>query len=146
MKYDPLRHYLLQQKRGRLPMTFQEVESIIGAPLPASARRHRPWWANDANGHAHAHAWLEAGYHTEQVDMEGEKLVFARVPDSMERGMAESNAAYKAQDAIAQHPMIGAMKGLLWIDPTLDLTKPALDPDEWEGLVNAKYGKDERRT
>ena len=124
-------------------MTFQQVESVIGGPLPASARRHRPWWANDATGHAHAQAWLEAGYRTEQVDMEGEKLVFVRAPESMEgKGMAESSAAYKPQDANVQHPMIGALKGLLWIDPTLDLTKPALDPDEWEGLLNAKYGKD----
>jgi hypothetical protein len=58
--------------------------------------------------------------------------------------MAESHAAYTVQDAHAQHPMIGALKGLLWIDPSLDLTKPALDPDEWEGLLNEKYGKDER--
>src|SRR5262245_29455830 len=139
MKYHPLRHYLLQQTRNRVPMTFREVESIIGGPLPASARRHRPWWANDATGHAHAHAWLEAGYRTEQVDMKGEELVFVRTADSTERGMADSNSACNAQEGIAQHPMIGAMKGLLWIDPTLDLTKPALDPDEWEALLNAKY-------
>ena len=127
-------------------MTFRQVESVIGGLLPASARRHRPWWANDATGHAHAKAWLEAGYRTEQVDMEGEKLVFVRAPDSTERGMAESGAAYKPQDANVQHPMIGALKGLLWVDPALDLTKPALDPDEWEGLLSEKYGTDERGT
>ena len=146
MKYDPLRHYLCQQMGSRVPMTFQQVESVIGGRLPASARRHRPWWANDATGHAHASAWLGAGYRTEQVDMEGERLVFVRAPDVMEKGMAERSAAYKPQDASAQHPMIGALKGLLWIDPTLDLTKPALDPDEWERVLNAKYGKDERGT
>jgi hypothetical protein len=48
------------------------------------------------------------------------------------------------QDANAQHPMIGALKGLLWIDPSLDLTKPALDPDEWERVLSEKYGKGER--
>ena len=146
MKYDPLRHYLRQQTRNRVPMTFQQVESVIGGPLPASARRHRPWWANDATGHAHASAWLGAGYRTEQVDMEGETLVFVRTPDFTEKGMAESNTTYKPHDAVAQHPMIGALKGLLWIDPTLDLTKPALDPDEWERILNEKYGKDERGT
>jgi hypothetical protein len=130
-------------------MTFQQVESIIGGPLPASARRHRPWWANDATGHAHANAWLRAGYRTEQVDMEGEKLVFVRAADTreadvMQKGMAESQAAYTPQDASAQHPMIGAMKGLLWIDPALDLTKPALDPDEWERVLDEKYGKGQR--
>src|SRR5262245_51307135 len=133
MKYDPLHDYLRQQTRSRVPMTFQQVESVIGGALPASARRHRPWWANDATGHAHASAWLAAGFRTEQVDMEGEKLVFVRVRELRERGMAESDAAYHAEDTDAQHPMIGALKGLLWIDPALDLTKPALDPDEWEG-------------
>jgi hypothetical protein len=147
MKYDPLRIHLLQQTQGRVPMTFRQVESVIGRALPASARRHRPWWANDATGHAHARAWLEAGYRTEHVDMQGEKLVFVRGADAMEanvtgKGMAENHAAYTAHDANAQHPMIGALKGLLWVDPTLDLTKPALDPDEWEGLLEEKYGKD----
>ena len=151
MKYDPLHHYLRQQIGSRIPMTFQQIESVIGCPLPASARRHRPWWANDATGHAHANAWLRAGYRTEQVDMEGEKLVFVRAADKMEadvmqKGMAESSAPYKPQDPHAQHPMIGALKGLLWIDPSLDLTNPALDPDEWEGILKKKYGKDERGT
>jgi len=149
MKYDPLHRYLSAQAGSRVPMTFQQVESIIGGRLPASARRHRPWWANDATGHAHAKAWLGAGYRTEQVDMEGEKLVFVpatdtREADAMQKGMAESRAAYTPQDANAPHPMIGAMKGLLWIDPTLDLTKPALDPDEWERALNEKYGSAER--
>ena len=150
MKYDPLGHYLRQQTQRRVPMTFRQVESVIGGPLPASARKHRPWWANDATGHAHANAWLAAGYRTEQVDMAGENLVFVRVPESVPApeltGMAEGNATYKPQDASAQHPMIGALKGLLLIDPTLDLAKPALDPDEWERVLNEKYGKDERGT
>jgi hypothetical protein len=132
-------------------MTFQQIETVIDASLPASARRHRPWWANDARGHAHAEAWLAEGYRTEEVDMEGEKLVFVHAPSwpeqpgVVEQGMAESMVPYAHADtSAAQHPMIGALKGLLWIDPALDLTKPALDPEEWEGLLNEKYGKDER--
>jgi hypothetical protein len=144
VKYDPLRRYLRLQTRSRIPMTFQQVEAIIGAPLPASARRHRPWWANDARGHAHADAWLGEGYRTEDVDMQGEKVVFVRAPSLAQKGMSESMATYTPQEASAQHPMIGALKGLLWIDPALDLTKPALDPDEWEALLKEKYGKDER--
>jgi hypothetical protein len=138
-------------------MTFQQIESVIGGRLPASARRHRPWWANDARGHAHANAWLGEGYRTEEVDMEGEKLVFARTPSLPrtpgaaeqgmgQQGMEEAMAAYTPPDAGAQHPMLGALKGLLWIDPTLDLTKPAFDPGEWEQLLNEKYGGDERGT
>src|SRR5688572_33352134 len=120
-------------------MTFRQIESVIGGPLPASARRHRPWWANDARGHAHADAWLGEGYRTAEVDMQGEKLVFARTPSLAGQGMEESMATYTPQDATAQHPMIGALKGLLWIDPALDLTKPALDADEWDRLLGEKY-------
>src|SRR5262245_47456285 len=60
-------------------MTFQQVGSIIAGPLPASARRHRPWWANDATGPAHASAWLGAGYRTEHVDTDGEHFVFVKI-------------------------------------------------------------------
>jgi hypothetical protein len=154
VKYDPLRRYLRQQTQSRVPMTFQQIEAVIGGRLPASARKHRPWWANDARGHAHAIAWLGEGYRTEEVDMQGEKLVFARSPGRTDAlgipsqpGMEESMAPYNAgptPDAHAQHPMLGALKGLLWIDPLLDLTKPALDADEWQQLLNAKYGKDGR--
>jgi len=158
VKYDPLRLYLRKQARNRVPMTFQQVESVIGGRLPASARKHRPWWANDARGHAHANSWLGEGYRTEEVDMEGEKLVFARAPSLVrppsaaeqivaQPGMEEDMATYTPPGSPsgtgAQHPMIGALKGLLWIDPKLDLTKPVLDPDEWEGLLVEKYGKDE---
>jgi hypothetical protein len=136
-------------------MTFQQIEAVIGGRLPASARKHRPWWANDARGHAHADAWLGEGYRTEEVDMAGEKLVFVRAPSlagtagapgAGPQGLEESMAPYTPSDAHAQHPMIGALKGLLWIDPALDLTKPALDADEWEQILNAKYGKDGRGT
>ena len=155
MKYDPLRLYLRRQAQSRVSMTFQQIEGVIGRPLPASARKHRPWWANDARGHAHAGAWMEEGYRTEEVDMEGEKLVFVRTPgaasaasaasaagEAQPRGMEESMATYGSPEAQAQHPMIGALKGLLWIDPGLDLTKPALDADEWEQLLNEKYGRE----
>ena len=157
MKYDPLRLYLRQQTQTRVTMTFQQIEAVIGGRLPASARKHRPWWANDARGHAHAGAWLGEGYRTEEVDMEGEKLVFVRssglagplsvAPDATPLGMEESMTPYiagPAPGAHAQHPMLGALKGLLWIDPALDLTKPALDAEEWEVLLTAKYGKDDR--
>jgi hypothetical protein len=60
--------------------------------------------------------------------------------------MEENMATYTPPDTHVQHPMIGALKGLLWVDPTLDLTKPALDPSEWDELLNEKYGKDERGT
>ena len=54
--------------------SFDEVEEVLGEPLPASARQHRPWWANQ--GRAHSLAWENAGWKTANVDVENEELVF----------------------------------------------------------------------
>src|SRR3954467_5743749 len=89
-RYKPLGNYLKRAASNSVPMTFKDVEAIIGRKLPPSAYRHRPWWANEARGHSHAKAWLDAGYETEQVDMERRKLVFRRAAHrKATRGMAE---------------------------------------------------------
>src|SRR5579863_999015 len=114
--YEPLGRHLRQSTAARVPMTFRDVEKIIGRKLPASAYRHRPWWANEARGHSHAKAWLEAGYETEQVDMAGRKLVFAR-----SRAQKSSWPAVP-EGKSGRHPMIGALKGTFTIEPGYDLT------------------------
>lgn len=143
-KYQPLSDFLTKQGRAHVRMAFKDVEKVLGFPLPRSARRHRPWWANEAAGHVHAKSWLEAGYRTEQVDMEGETLVFARAEHGspMESEMAENKTAFEPRKD-AQHPLIGALKGLARIVPGVDLTKPALDPEEWEEILKTKYGPSE---
>ena len=78
-KYDPLTAYLKSIRGHEVEMTFQQIEGVLGQPLPASARRHRPWWANEAGGtHTHARAWLDAGWRTRAVDLQAETLVFHR--------------------------------------------------------------------
>lgn len=75
-KYDPLRDYLRAQKHQRVSMSFAEIEKL-GVSLPASAIKHRPWWANNKH-HSQANAWLDAGYETQQVDIAGRRLTFYR--------------------------------------------------------------------
>ena len=77
-KYDPLETYLKGQTAAEVPISFREIEAILGRRLPPSAFRHRPWWANDATGHVHAKAWLSAGYETARVDLKTGTLVFRR--------------------------------------------------------------------
>ena len=43
LRYPPLAHYLAAQSSDRVVLSLAEIEAIIGAPLPASARRRR-WW------------------------------------------------------------------------------------------------------
>jgi hypothetical protein len=63
-KYDPLREHLRKQNLREIILTFQEVEDLIGFPLPASAARPQ-WWANvtdQKTTHVQRNAWREAGF------------------------------------------------------------------------------------
>lgn len=141
--YDALGHFLKKNGARHIPMTFREVESVIGRKLPPSAYRHRPWWANEERGHSHAKAWLGAGYQTEQVDMAAKKLIFKRASNSTNaapREVGESAREYQPTAGTSdRHPMIGALKGTFTIEDGWDLTKPALDPqelEEWEANLD----------
>ena len=76
-KYHRLYRHLCNLPSREWRTTFREIQSIIGFELPASARLHRPWWANqrDGNGHSQALAWSVAGWETAEVDMDAETLL-----------------------------------------------------------------------
>lgn len=76
-KYDPLTRHLEENRATELPMSFGEIERILGAPLPPS-KRHPAWWSNNGANNVMTRAWLKAGYRTEQVDIAREQLVFRR--------------------------------------------------------------------
>ena len=39
------------------------IEEILGARLPPSARTHRAWWGNEADGtHVQCRSWLDSGW------------------------------------------------------------------------------------
>lgn len=80
-KYYPLHEYL-NERSGQaesIQLTFEEIETVLGAPLPASARTSRSWWANSrAFNRVQAAAWMEAGYLVTSVDLDQERVAFAR--------------------------------------------------------------------
>ena len=120
-KYQPLSEFLRRQTASEIPMTFNQVERVIGEQLPKSATRYRAWWSNNSTNNVMTAAWLEAGFESEQVDMEGRKLVFRRV----------ESAQPQADDKLTEktHPIFGCLKGTVTLAPGVDLTDPA-DP-EW---------------
>ena len=75
-KYHALFEHLLFSGRGRHSMSFAEIESVIGAPLPPSARTREEWWSNSTSGHSQARAWMRASYRTSKVDLDAEKVDF----------------------------------------------------------------------
>lgn len=76
-KYDPLQRFLSAQPEDGCSLTFSQIEKIIGAPLPPSARRHRSWWGND-NTHVQAQTWLGAGWMTDPPRLDEEIVPFRR--------------------------------------------------------------------
>ena len=129
-KYEPLTHFLTRSGSRRLPMKFEEIERLLGFPLPASSRTHRAWWSNNPTNNVMTKAWLAAGYETADVDLPSGRLVFQRREDDSSLTPAPRFAASErsATGRIGSHPAFGAMKGLVRIEPGVDLTKPA-DPD-----------------
>jgi hypothetical protein len=142
-KYEGLRRRLESESASEIAMSFGEIESLLGFPLPPSARRHRAFWSNNADNNVMTRAWREAGFRAARVDLDGGALTFVR--DRPGEGAMALEGAQKSylppeseMTAKARHPVIGCMKGTVTFLPGVDLTEPA-DPD-WERLT---YGEDE---
>ena len=79
-RYEPLRDRLRQLRGTSEAMfTFAEIEQILGGPLPASAREHREWWANERRpdgNHAQCRAWMESGWFVEDVHLQQGRVTF----------------------------------------------------------------------
>ena len=103
---------------------------------------NRAWWSNNRNNNVMTGVWLDANYITSEVDIKGRKLVFRRIGTAIpvtdvERKRAEKwyspppkGDAASAHEAVPRrHPLIGSMKGTVWIAPGTDLTQPAMP--EW---------------
>ena len=136
-KYEPLGHFLRQQRTQEVPMTFSEIERITGVKLPPKAQHHRAWWSNNPSNNVMTKVWLAAGYESVQVDVTARKLVFRRVGNA--RGAPSSQPAARPHAPKGgRHPIFGALKDITRLVPGVDLTAPA-DP-EWADLVDKKYG------
>jgi hypothetical protein len=78
-KYDPLTAFLRRQSPDKriIQLSFQRLEEILGDSLPPSAHYNRTWWGNTVNGtHVQAHAWLNAGWMVDSVDLSRRHVTF----------------------------------------------------------------------
>ncbi len=105
-------------------LRFDEIETILGFKLPNSAYEYEAWWSNNETGHSHARVWLSAGWQTEDVDIAGRKVTFARA----------GAPAFRASKARKKRDPWGCMAGTITIAPGADLTAPS--GEEW----NAEKG------
>ncbi|WP_339747249.1 hypothetical protein [uncultured Maricaulis sp.] len=117
MKYTPLEHHLQAQTLNHIELRFCDIERIIGATLPPSARRHRAWWSNNPSNSVATYAWLNAGYRSAQVDMAGERLVFERRGTATPTSLSEpARTPYRAAGAAS---LYGQFRGVFkFVDGT----------------------------
>ncbi|MDD9991645.1 MAG: hypothetical protein OXP75_07585 [Rhodospirillales bacterium] len=135
-KYAPLADHLRGSGQESVPMTFADIEKVIGAKLPQSAFTHRAWWSNNPTNNVMTQSWLEAGYTTAEVDMAAHKLVFRK---AAQYGPAAKSGSGELRD-VAPAPstaevasfsvVFGALKGTVTIKPGTDLTAPV--KADWE--------------
>jgi hypothetical protein len=77
-KYSLLQKFLKNSPNQSEMLSFQQVGTILGFPLPDSASKHRPWWAN--GGHTQAAAWMDAGWEVKSVSL-GVSVTFRKTMD-----------------------------------------------------------------
>ena len=79
-KYVPLTRYLAALAVDAVTLTFSEIEAIIGAPLPPSARRSTFWTSRSPRLRA-APPWVQAGWRMVRTELHARPptVHFARV-------------------------------------------------------------------
>jgi len=150
-KYHPLFEHLLFSGQGQITMSFTEIESVIEAGLPLSARKREEWWSNSPSGHSQARAWMRASYRASGVDLANERVTFKlegwpegyavptlsrRLAEARQAGFAETGqaafdgpTASEPAKASADHPLFGIWIGKAKLLPGYDYTRPAFEPD-----------------
>ncbi len=93
-KYTLLNHFLKNRSGDEVPMTFAEVEAVLGFTLPDSARKWPAWWSNNPGTHVGVRAWRDAGWRTARVDIPSERVTFVREAEAP--GVAEASAVFEA--------------------------------------------------
>lgn len=93
-KWAPLTRYLLEAEEDRLELSLGQIENILGAPLPVSARRHRSIVWSNSGSNPYARIWRSAGYRTVLRGLSTEHVAFLRdgVPEEAppQRPLTES--------------------------------------------------------
>jgi putative restriction endonuclease len=80
-KYLPLEEWFRNQSGTAEPieLTFDQVEEILGTPLPKSATKLKTWWTNvQPKIQSHRTAWLNNGWTVSEFDQGARRVKFVR--------------------------------------------------------------------
>jgi hypothetical protein len=74
-KYSPVAAWLVSEDRDLIEVTFEEVEEVLGFPLPASARKHPAYWSGGQAGSTVGNAIRDAGWQARNLDLHAGRVV-----------------------------------------------------------------------
>ena len=121
-KYEPLERFLRSRQTEEVPMTFAEIERILGRALPEKASGHRAWWSNNPSNNVMTKAWLAAGYQTERVDMASRRLVFRRTARGPSPATGDAPAIPRSLGLVDR--IRATLGGTVTVAPGVDVTAP----------------------
>ncbi|MBN9686375.1 MULTISPECIES: DUF4268 domain-containing protein [unclassified Corallococcus] len=119
-RYARLALYLTAQPAGveRLDLSFDQIQHIIRGRLPDSARRHRSWWANDAQSHIQSRLWLEASWRVADINLSESRVTFARIRERDQLYLAFNTALQndlRAKTKLALRSVKSPVTSWLWL-------------------------------
>jgi len=77
-KYENLGRKLENVATKQVKLTFDEIEKILGFPLPPSAFKFRPWWANDKTHVQASDGWINNGWKVNTIDFNDKSVFFEK--------------------------------------------------------------------
>lgn len=87
-KYARLRELLTAIDEAEITLSFAELESMLGFPLPDSAESYPAWWANQTPASGQSRAWTSAGWRA-YPNLKARSVTFRKgtqLPTSAPRG------------------------------------------------------------
>ena len=93
LKYQNLTIHLANMEEDVWEASLDEIQQVLGIPLPDSAFQYPAWWANQ--GRAQSLAWESAAWKTKRVDLPNGRVTFVYVGDQPDRQIPEGRDVRK---------------------------------------------------
>ncbi len=77
-QYRKFFQWLQQYPENRVSLSFEEVQTITGASLSNSARKHPPYWEGGQQGGTLGNAIVAAGWYIDSLDLNGQRVGLTR--------------------------------------------------------------------
>jgi hypothetical protein len=79
-KYEALTRYLKFRAAftGTVRLSLAEIDGIIKDNLPLTAYKNEEWWNNNETA-AQAKAWIDAGWHVQEINLKEGYVIFKKV-------------------------------------------------------------------